>query len=86
MAKKEELYNDDLQAAIIYIPKDVVQLNIIAHLLDPDTLEVYEAENKMTLSDIKEAVIAGDEWEAENITYRLNPDYLKELEDGKTDT
>lgn len=86
MAKKEELYNDDLQAAIIYIPKDTVQLNIIAHLLDPDTLEVYKAGNKMTLADIKEAVIAGDEWEAENVKYILNPDYLKELEDGETDT
>jgi len=86
MAKKDELYNDDLQAAVIYIPKDAVQLNIIAHLIDPDNLEMYKAENKMTLSDIKDAIIDGEYWEAENVKYKLNPDYLKELEDGETNT
>ena len=86
MAKKKELSNNDLQAAIIYIPKEAVQLKIIAHLLDPDNLKVYRAENVMTLTDIKEAIIDGDYWEAENVTYKLNPNYGKENNDDRADT
>ena len=86
MAKKNELSENDLQAAIIYIPKEAVQLTINAHLLDPDDLQVYTAENVMTLADIKEAIIDGDYWEAENVTYKLNPNFGKENNDDEADT
>lgn len=88
MAKKkqEEIYDKDCIPAIIYIPPESVQLKIQCKLIDEENFKVYNAEKVMGMAEIRDAIISGDEWEAENVKYVLNPDYLKELKDGETDT
>lgn len=86
MKKTNEEINDNLQAAIIYIPKDAIAMDITIKLLDTDDYSIYECSQTMDISAIKDAIIEGDEWEAENVKYVLNPDYLEENNDGKSDT
>lgn len=86
MKKTNEEINDSLQAAIIYIPKDTIAMDITIKLLDTDDYSIYECGQTMDISAIKDAIIEGDEWEAENVKYVLNPDYLKENNDGESDT
>ena len=86
MKKTDDEINDNLQAAIIYIPKDAIALDITVKLLDTEDYSVYECHQVMDIATVKDAIIDGEYWEAENVKYVLNPDYAKENSNGKSDT
>ena len=86
MKKTDNEINDNLQAAIIYIPKDAIALDITVKLLDTEDYSIYECNQVMDIAAVKDAIIDGEYWEAENVKYVLNPDYAKEINDGKSDT
>lgn len=65
--------------ALIYIPDNAVKLKVLATIIDGETDELYEAELKMTLSEITEARIEGEEWEWNNVKYVLTDKAKKEL-------
>ena len=56
---------------LIYIPDNTVKLKVLATIIDGETDELYEAELKMTLPEITEARIEGEEWEYNNVKYTL---------------
>lgn len=78
MKKTNDEINENLQPAIIYIPKDTIAMEITIKLLDSEDYSIYECSQTMDIGAIKDAIIDGDGWEAENVKYVLNPDYLKE--------
>ena len=83
MAKKmNDEINMDCIPAVIYIPPETVQLKIECTLMDEDNFKTYQAKQVLKMKDIKDAIIIGDEWESQTVKYRLNPDYLKEIENG----
>ena len=75
MTKTDTEINIDCIPAIIYIPPETVQLKIECVLMDEDNFSTYRASQVMKMKELKQAIIDGDEWEAENIKYVLNPNY-----------
>lgn len=88
MAKKkqEEIYDKDCIPAIIYIPPEAVQIKISCKLIDEENFKTYDVEKTMNMTEIRNSIISGDEWEAENVKYVINKDFLKELENGTANT
>lgn len=81
--KKETLQGNDLMLIILNIPKQSVKLEVNATIIDEVTDELYNTSTTLNLSEITEARINGNEWEAENVMYCLTDEARKELENAK---
>ena len=76
----EYLSNINNQMAIIFnVPNNSYHITINAKIIDGDG-EMHVAESVMTLPEIIDARIAGDEWERENVKYVLTDKGRKEVE------
>lgn len=73
--------DDDIKTVpfITYIPDNAIKIVISATILD-DNDEFHQAQMTLKLSDIREGMIDGDQWESENVKYVVNEEYLKELQ------
>ena len=65
---------------ICYIPNNTCRLVINVIAMDDDG-EVHEASQVMSLPEIIDARIDGEEWESENIKYCLTEATQKEIEE-----
>lgn len=69
-------------AAIIMIPANAVKLEITAKIIDEND-ELYEALTTMSLPEIVDARIDGEDWERENVKYVLTDKAKEFLVGGK---
>ena len=71
-----DILQEDQMTIFLSIPKNAIKLNITAICMaDDDTL--FEAVTKMSVGEIIENRLLEDDWEANNVKYRLT-DYGKE--------
>ena len=68
--------NAELISVIVGIPNNTVKLTLIADIIDEDN-NIQQAESKLSLPEIIDARILGDEWETENVRYYINENYFK---------
>lgn len=73
----QEEYKCEQVPAIINIPDNTVKLTVRAKIIEEDDT-LQEVEMTMNTAEVMDARISGDEWEQENVMYRLT-DYAKEL-------
>lgn len=75
--------NNDINTvpAIIYIPDNTYKLTVNAKLVDKND-EFYDAEMVLSLPEIQEARIRGEEWEDENTYWTLTEKAREELKNG----
>lgn len=71
-------YECEQVPVILYIPNNTVKLTLTAKLIDEND-EFLEVVSVMSLPEITEARISGEEWEDENIVYTLTDKAREEL-------
>lgn len=76
--KKGEEYKCEQVPVILYIPNNTVKLTLTAKLIDEND-EFFEVANIMSLPEITDARISGEEWEYENAVYTLTDKAREEL-------
>lgn len=77
--KKGEEYKCEQVPVILHIPNNTVKLTLTAKLIDEND-EFLEVVNVMSLPEITEARISGEEWEYENVVYTLTDKAREELD------
>ena len=75
---KDLIDDDKLVPIIAYVPNNTVKLTLVAKLYNEDNDSFCEAENTMNISKLREAMIDGDAWEADNVKYVFT-DKAKEI-------
>lgn len=78
-----EEYKCELVPLIINVPDNTAMLTVIAKVMD-DKGEMMTVENTMTLKEVIEARIKGEEWEDENATWVLTDSAKEFLDNGVT--
>jgi len=63
---------------IINVPNSTIKIDLKITMLDSDN-EQHVASQTLYPPQIYEARILGDQWEAENIKYIINPDFIREI-------
>lgn len=66
----EKDYECEQVPVIINIPDNTVKLSVKATVMEKDD-SLVEAEMTMTTAEVMDARIRGEEWEFENVKYRL---------------
>lgn len=78
LMKKGEEYKCEQVPVILYIPNNTVKLTLTAKLINEND-EFLEVVSIMSLPEITDARISGEEWEDENIVYTLTDKAREEL-------
>jgi len=65
--------------ALIYIPENTVKLIVVAKIMDDDDT-IREATMIMSVAEVADARIDGDEWEQNNAVYTLTDKAREELD------
>lgn len=76
-------YKCELVPLIINVPDNTAMLTLIAKVMD-DKGEMMTVESTMTLKEVIEARIKGEEWEDKNATWVLTDSAKEFLENGGT--
>lgn len=67
---------------IVYVPDNTVSLTLTATVMEDDE-SMLNVVNKMTIADLYDARVSGEEWEYENVKYVLT-DFGKSMIDKAT--
>ena len=79
----EKEYECKLVPLIINVPDNTAMLTLTAKIMD-DKGEIITVENTMTLREVIEARVKGEEWEDENTIYTLTDSAREFLDNGGT--
>lgn len=78
LMKKGEEYKCEQVPVILHIPNNTVKLTLTAKVINEND-EFLEVVSIMSLPEITDARISGEEWEDENVLYTLTDKARKEL-------
>lgn len=81
MCEKRQEYECDLIPLIVYVPNNTVALDLYVTVIEKDK-SIQHAVNSMTMAELYEARVDGDQWEAENVKYRITDEAREFLDNG----
>ena len=71
---------DNNMPIIAYVPNNTCRIIFNVMIMDDDG-EMHEASSIMNLKEVMDARVAGEEWEFNNVKYRLSEKTQREIEE-----
>ncbi len=76
-------YKCDLIPLIVYVPNNTVALDLNATVIEKDK-STQNVMSTMSMAELYEARVDGEEWESENIKYKITDEAREFLDNGGT--
>lgn len=76
-------YKCDLIPLIVYVPNNTVALDLNATVIEKDK-STQNVMNTMSMAELYEARVDGEEWESENVKYKITDEAREFLDNGGT--
>ena len=76
-------YKCDLIPLIVYVPNNTVALDLNATVIEKDK-STQNVINTMSMAELYEARVDGEEWESKNVKYKITDEARKFLDNGGT--